>query len=547
MIRIVIACLTIMGGPVAAGTLIVNARIYTVDQNQPQATALLITDAGVIGAVGDSARLRAQYPNADIVDLDGRTVLPGFQDAHLHALEAGMYEDFCLPPQFGDETEYRYALEECAAIASGEWVLGAGVNMATLLEQVRDPLALIDAMIPDRPALIVDDLGHGAWANSLAFARAGLDPSGPDPQGGMFAPNLSGGVSGVVLESLAQTMLDAAFPPTDENLDAAYISLASALRTLAEHGVTTVSDAGGYWPRGHDDVWRMMEADGLMTVRASNALYVYPDKPMERQISELAARYDARPGALVRFDQVKLYVDGILSQATSAMNKPYAAWLGLPPDQARGFEYFRGGALAEYAKRLSRAGFKLHIHATGDRGARLALDAIQAADQAPGPHRITHLYLVDPSDRPRFAELGVVADFQYAAASLDREYRVYMRDLIGRRETAMLPMGALLDAGATVTVSSDWDADELSPMRKLQVVVTDGVTDLETAIRLMTLNPAILLGHADQTGSLSPGKLADIVVLDRDIFTIPASRLGAVSVDATLLGGKPVYDPTGLF
>ncbi|MGB0506424.1 MAG: amidohydrolase [Pikeienuella sp.] len=547
MIRTLVACFALWGGGAAADVLLVNARVHTVDEALLKAEALLITDDGLIGAVGSSSDLKTAYPLADIVDLGGRMVLPGFQDAHLHALEAGMYEDFCLPPQFGDATDYRYALEECADIASGDWVLGAGVNMISLLTEVADPLALIDAIIPDRPALIIDDLGHGAWANSVALARAGLDAAGPDPQGGMFAPNLAGGVSGVVLESLSQTMLDVVFPPTEANLDRSYFSLVSALRVLAAHGVTTVSDAGGYWPRGHDEVWRMVEADGLMTVRASNALYVYPDRPMEQQIAELVARYDARPGALVRFDQVKLYVDGILSQATGALNAPYAEWLDLPPELASGFEYFRGGALNEYARRLSHAGFKLHIHTTGDRGTRLALNAIEGANAAPGPHRITHLYMIALADMPRFAALNVVADFQMASASLDREYRIFMRDMIGRREASMLPLRAMLKTNALVTLSSDWDADDLSPLHKLETVVTHAGVDLETAIRLMTLNPAKLLNHADQTGSIVVGKQADLVVLDRDLFVTPPSELGEVSVDATLLGGKPVYNPAGLF
>lgn len=276
---------------------------------------MAIDGDGVILAVGSTDKIVGAY--GDGIDLGGRMILPGFQDAHLHAVEAGITARFCILPQFGSKTDYAHALRACAhKQANRPWVMGAGVNMAALLESVDDPLGLIDAAIADRPAVVLDDLGHGAWANAPALAAAGFDKLKGDPQGGILVRYEDGALSGVVLESSAQVLLDASQPPTAENLEFARQSLTGAMQELARNGITSISDAGGYWPRGHEKVWHRAELDGTLTVRASNALYVYPNKPINEQIKDLIGRYSNSPDGLTRFNQVKLYVDDILSQTT---------------------------------------------------------------------------------------------------------------------------------------------------------------------------------------------------------------------------------------
>jgi len=553
---LLLAALLIQGNtvsPVLAADVFVlaNARVYTVDADRSWAEAVAINPAGVIAGVGSTKDVLAAFPDADVVDLKRRMVLPGFQDVHLHAVEAGISASFCEMPQFGDAATFEAALGECAVHRDGgEWIMGAGVNMTGLLDSVADPLALIDAAVPDRPAVIIDDIGHGAWANSRALAAAGFDRLTEDPAGGLLVRGADGQLSGVVLESLSQTLVDMAQQPTDANLAFAYESLAGAMKVLSANGITTVSDAGGYWPRGHETVWKMAERNGILSVRSSNALYVYPDKPVAQQLSELTRRLIRDPDALVRFDQAKIYVDGILTQATGALYAPYAAGLELAPGDQLGFDYFPRETLFRYARALSAAGFQLHFHATGDRGVGLALDAIAAADPASGPHRITHLYLVDPKDRPRFAALGVVADFQISPSSIEPTYLNFLTSFIGDRAASILPLRALVDSGALVTLSSDWDADELSPLIKLQTVLTrrrQAAPDLATAIEMMTINPAKLLRHADRTGSIEPGKLADLAILDRALFEVEPASIGEANVVATIFQGAVVFDSEGLF
>ncbi|WP_157845923.1 amidohydrolase [Kiloniella litopenaei] len=540
--------------------LIVNAQIYTVDKSMPWAEAVLVEN-GVIAEVGTEKELLDKISsNVEVIDLGERMLMPGFQDPHLHALEAGINETVCFLPAEGTEEIYRgeigYCLDEQH---DNPWFMGAGVSMPALLETVESPMAFLDRLIPDRPAVILDNLGHGAWANTKAMQAVGYldfqETPGVHPQGGLIDRHpFTGRLTGVVFENAQQKLRNAALPPTKDNVDFAYESLLQALELLAENGITSVSDAGGYWPRGHQEAWIRAEEENLLTVRASNALYLYPDLPFEEQIAEFQKRYSNDPAKLLRFNQAKIYVDGILSQATGALYQPYEVSLDLPKDLQRGFLYFEEETLFDYVSALERLGFQVHFHATGDRGVGLALDAVAHAGKENGSrgiqHRITHLYLVDQKDVSRFTGLNVITDFQLAPSSTSSETKRYLAGFIGNRAENLMPARKLYEAGVEVVLSSDWDAEELSPLMKIEAVLTqkDGAFDrVEDVIEMMTLNVAKLLQHADKTGSIEPGKLADFVVLDRNILDIPVNEIGAVNVEATLLGGEVVYDPKGLF
>ncbi|MFD2204783.1 amidohydrolase [Kiloniella antarctica] len=552
------------GYAVDEGYLIVNANIYTVDRGMPWAEAVLV-EKGTITAVGSESELLKQVGQKyDVIDLGGRLLMPGFQDPHLHALEAGINETACFLPAEGSADTYReeigYCLEEQD---QSDWFIGAGVSMPALLETVDSPVVFLDELIPDRPAVILDNLGHGAWANSQALQAVGysdlpidppIDPPINPPGGILDRDLLSGQLTGVVFENAQQKLRNAALPPTDENVDFAYNSLISALGVLAENGITTVSDAGGYWPRGHQEAWVRAEQEGVLTVRASNALYLYPDLPFEEQMAEFEKRYMNDPDGLLRFNQAKIYVDGILSQATGALYAPYEQALNLPQELERGFLYFDKETLFKYVSKLENIGFQLHFHATGDRGVGLALDALEQAKKQNSKtgmrHRITHLYLVDEKDVPRFTQLGVVTDFQLAPSSTNPETKRYLEGFIGARAEGLMPARKLYDAGVDVVLSSDWDAEDLSPLLKIQAVLTqekDAFEDIGSVVEMMTINVAKLLHHEDETGSIEVGKQADFVVLDRDIFNLPVREIGEVRVEATLLGGEPVYDPNNLF
>ncbi|QDI77336.1 MULTISPECIES: amidohydrolase [Leisingera] len=529
-----------------------NAEIYTVNEARSWAEALSIGEDGKISAVGSEAEvLAAAGEGAEIVDLGGRMVLPGFQDIHLHAVEAGVNAVLCPFEPFDTLAGYKATVRDCAGKGgTGAWVLGAGLNMVNLLELHPNPVEVLDALSPDRPVMILDDIGHGAWANSLALQAAGYDTAEDAANGNIILRGAGGRPNGVVLENAPHNLRTLAFPPTQENLDFAYDSLLNAAAELNANGITSISDAGGYWPQGHHEVWDRAEDSGALTVRASNAFYIYPDRPLDGQLSELKKLYHNDPDRLVRFNVAKIYVDGILSQATGALLQPYETDLGLPEGEEYGYLYFGKEVLMRAARDLSAAGFQLHFHVTGDYGARLALDAIAQAAPEAGPHRLTHLYLADPTDYPRFAELGAIADLQLAPSAVSKDYEAFIAEFIGGRTDLLLPAGALLAAGATVTLSSDWDADELNPLIKIETAVSrerNGLPDVAAAIEAMTINPAIALRHADRTGSIEAGKFADLVVLSENILDIPLESISSVAIEATLLQGGAVFDAAGLF
>jgi hypothetical protein len=533
---------------------LINGRIYTVNEANPWAEALLIDNDGMIVQVGATDAIMT-YNVTKMVDLKQRLVLPGFQDAHLHVVEAGINAQLCYIDEDAFVAELPFYFQDCpngGEFGNQGWIVGAGIDVGILLEDTTQeyPITVLDEAYPTTPVLILDSLGHGAVANSAAMAAVGYNVIEGDPPGGiLIRDEFTNELTGIVLENAQQPLRDAAFPPTVENQQLAYESLLDALETLAQNGITTVSDAGGFYRQAQTEAWARVELEGVLTVRASNALYVYPDTGLDEQLRELTSRHSNDPNSLVRFNQAKIYVDGILSLLTGALYEPYS--LALPEQDAYGFEYF-GEALQNVSETLSNAGFQLHFHVTGDRGAGLALDAIERlSNNATAPHRLTHLYLVNETDWTRFAQLGVVADFQLAPSSVDTSYTEFMKNLIGEtRASQLLPALELYNAGALLTLSSDWDADVLSPIRKIQTVLTrpDGRSfpNVESVIPLLTINPAVLLQHDDKTGSIEVGKSADLVVLDKNIFELQVDEIHTAQVILTMFQGEVIYDPEGI-
>lgn len=554
---------------VAAQQILDNAIVYTVDEANPDqsAEAIAIDELGMIVAVGSSANVTAAFPNYPITDLGGQLVLPGFQDVHLHAVEAGINGQMCyISSEDGmEDIPFWFDEADCpdGGLFGGQgWVMGAGVHLAAIIAELagnktaRYPIDVLDESFPDTPVVILDQFGHGALANTAAMEAVGYT-NGQDPPGGQILRDADGALLGIVTENAQQKLREAAFPSTDENKELAFQSLKDALDELKKHGVTTVSDAGGFWRQAQTESWTRAEEEGILTVRASNALYVYPDENIGEQLPKLQARYSNDPEALVRFNQAKIYVDGILSLSTAKLNEPYEydPFADCRSDAADwdGFEYFGDNStLAFISQALANSGFQLHYHVTGDKGVDLALSAIESVQSNNDiePHRITHCYLVDELDRPRFADLGVVADMQLAPSSVSVEYVEGMNEFLGaERAATLLPAVELYEAGAMMTLSSDWDADTLSPLLKMETVLNRptgrSFANLTTVIPMMTINAAKLLQHDDKTGSITVGKCADLVVIDKDIFNMSTDQISSAEVVRTYLQGELIFGGRG--
>ncbi len=531
--------------PVSSGvTVVVNANVYTVDANQGWAEAFAYDEAGVIIAVGAEADVRAVAGEGPtVIDAGDKMVLPGFQDAHVHVPEAGINAEMCFFPRGLTLSDYEALATDCdGEQGESDWVRAAGASLFDLRDTDESPLAVLDRAVPDRPAIVLDDLGHAVWTNTLGLEAAGIRPDDPDPQGGVFHRDASGHLSGLLLEDAQQLVRNAAAPDDETN----YRGLLLAMEELAANGVTTVSDAGGYWGQNHPAAWERALAEGTLTVRAANSLYVYPGLPIDEQLAELEARFSNDSGWL-RFDTAKVYVDGILDLGTASLLGPY----DVPVDEhyPSGFNYFTPEQLSTYVNELHTIGYRISFHVIGDKAVRDALDVIEAIDDnaqsiADRRHRTTHTYLVHPDDLPRFAEIGVIADFQQSADAVATDYHEFLAEFVGDQAFDLIPTAQLIEANATVTLSSDWDAGPLPPLGTIERSLTrdaNAVPDLETALAMHTIDAAYALGHHDTTGSIEVGKFADYVVLQHNLFDLDPADIDDTTILFTVVAGTPVH------
>ena len=544
---------------------VVNAKVYTVDRDLSIAQAVLVEN-GLLSKVGtDQQILDGLDESVRVIDLGGKFMMPGFQDAHLHLAEAGFNELMCLFDETLPSIEsYRDQFEECDCKSENlrsPWILGAGISVSEMLfDKTQTPRAFLDELFPNKPVLILDNVGHGGWVNTKALMLAKYDVDQPiQPQGGIILTDSTGSATGVLFENAQQRVRDVAFQAVDPDQTLSYKGLLKGLVTLAENGVTSISDAGGYWSRNDQRLWRRAEFENKMTVRAFNALYVFPDKDVEKQISDISAMFSDNSQQLVKFNTVKIYVDGILSLGTSALNDEYVFSVVEELNYPRGFEYFTKADLSRYATAFDKFGFQMHFHVTGDRAVSLALDAIEQAilnnHTENARHRLTHAYIINKSDRPRFNQLGVIVDFQLNPSSLDtRNYRPFLQDILGaHRAKDLIPVNAMLEEKAKVILSSDYDAGPVSVLGTIQRALSrrdnseQRVPSLDKAIEMVTIDVAYALNNEKNTGSIEVGKQADLIVLDHDITELPVKKIGSTQVLATIVGGHIVYDSDSIF
>jgi hypothetical protein len=276
-------------------------------------------------------------------------------------------------------------------------------------------------------------------------------------------------------------------------------------------------------------------------------LWAYPDEDDTQQIAALATMYSNDPDSLLRRSQVKLYADGEISHTTAALSfnyKNFVQWAG-----PTGLQYFDPTRLERYVTELEAVGFDMHIHTIGNRGVTNALDAIEAARATNGNlgarHRLTHVYLIDGQDEDRFAQLDVTVDFQpwgLAPGNLWFFYSPYIGSYwINNR---MLLLRTLYDTGARVVLSSDFDVGVLNPFAIMEAALTRGaesLPNLAAAVRAYTIDPAYLMRQEQLVGSIERGKRADLVVLDRDPFSLPLNQLDQTRVLLTLVDGREVW------
>ncbi|MEM7247744.1 MAG: amidohydrolase [Acidobacteriota bacterium] len=534
---------------------------YTVDPTRPSASAVAVRD-GVLVLIGsDAEALALRGPRTHVLDLEGRMVMPGAHDSHVHILEAFHAAGGGCPLPTGlPLDDYVPIVSDCLPDGeASDWVLGFGHSIFDLRSEIEagaNPREALDAAVPDLPAAFLEGTSHSVWANSRALEAVGIDASTPDPTGGVILRDpMTGEPNGVLLDAAGELVFDLAFTPGPSLDDLNDSALLQGLEHANRHGITSLCDARCYWRRGYDTAWERARDAGQLTVRAVVGLWAYPyETDDDGQLTELIARYSNDPDSRLRFSQVKLYCDGEIEHNTAALHEPYEVdptFFEGPLAGPRGLNYFDETRLTRYVTELEAAGFDAHVHAIGDRGVTEALNAIEAARIANGGtttprHRLTHVSLVDPDDVPRFAALDVTADIQpLEQNTFEWLYDIYLGPTVIPRKAQRLR--DLHEAGVRVVLSSDFDVGDISPFAGMEAALrlrTQSLPDIDAAIRAYTIDAAYLMRQEDRVGSLEIGKLADLIVLDRNITTIPTTELSETQVLWTLLEGGEVWrDP----
>ncbi|MER7752232.1 amidohydrolase [Kitasatospora sp. NPDC097643] len=533
-----------------------HGPVHTGDAARTRATGLAVTGERIT-AVGHDEVRELIGPGTEVVDLRGKLLLPGFQDAHVHAVYGGTELATCDLTGTVGVADY---LERIRAYAEAHpaqaWITGSGWSLESF-DGGLPTRQLLDSVVPDRPVYLTNRDHHGAWANTRALELAGLTRDTPDPADGRIEREPDGTPAGTLQEG-ATTLVARLVPPATaaDRLD----GLLRAQRLLHSLGITGWQDALlGEFNGQPDpsDAYLAAARSGALTARVTGALWWDRDRGAE-QIPELVERRAELSHGRFRASSVKVMQDGIAENFTAALTSPYLDGCGCATGNT-GLSFVDPVALRGYVTELDALGFQVHFHALGDRAVREALDAVEAARAANGwrgnRHHLAHLQVVHPDDLNRFARLGAIANIQPLWAAHEPQMDELTIPFLGPERAAwQYPFGALQRAGATLAAGSDWPVSSPDPLAGLHVAVNrmepearDGRVflpeqrlDLASAIAAYTAGSAHVNGH-DDAGTLTVGHLADLVVLDRDILTAPAEEIAQAHVLRTYVAGHLVH------
>ncbi len=546
-----------------ADLVVVNATVHTMDPDRPRAEALAVRDGRIV-ALGTTRAILEAYDPDETIDAAGRTVIPGLIDAHAHIENLGEFlrtidlVDTESPKEVADLVR-----DAAGSTEPGEWILGRGWDQNDWEVKEFPERGILDEVAPDHPVYLKRVDGHAIWVNSRALEAAGIDADTPDPAGGRILRGPGGEPTGVLIddaEDLVEPLIEPDAEEVARRLDAAQHHLVSL-------GVTGVHDMGT--KAGEVRVYAERAAAGEVLPRL--VLYLDSDDPalFDWWESDGRSEVPGGDGARVRVAGFKLYADGALGSRGAALLEPYSDDPG-----NRGLLVTRPDTLAARTARTLTVGLQPAIHAIGDRGNRVALDAIEhawreevadgtaayGADPEPGyagwpnrPPRIEHAQVVAPEDIGRFVELGVIASFQPTHATSDM---YWAEDRVGsERIEGAYAWRTFREAGARLACGSDFPVERANPFHGLYAAVTrqdqEGWPEggwrpaermtREEALACFTRDAAAAAGMDDEVGSLEVGKRADFLILDVDPMAVPTERIWTIAPLRTVIDGETVH------
>jgi len=538
-------------------TVLVHGKVWTENPKQPEAEAVAIAD-GKIVAVGDSAKiLKLAVPKTKVIELAGRRVVPGFNDAHVHLIDGGMSLTAVQLRDADSSAEMRRRIADYVKkLLPGEWILNGEWDNELWNPSTLPTHELIDEATANNPVFVERLDGHMALANALAMQVAGVDKDTPDVPGGEIIRDAAGNPTGIFKDA-ARLLIDRVVPPpTTLQMEQA---VAAAEKYAAENGVTSIQDmwGGGVPPATVAKELRIYQAflqGGLLQLRISQ----HQPLPEWQKLAQIGVQADFG-NTFLHIGGLKGFADGSLGSHTAWLREPY---LDVPPgpnsNGIAGPELLKPEQMYADISGADKAGLQIAIHAIGDRANQAILDFYQRVEQDNGPRdrrlRIEHAQILAPQDIPRFAQLHVIASMQPLHLADDGRWTEFR---IGpdRLKTAFA-FKSLLDAGVVLAFGSDWPVAPMKPLRGIYAAVTrrtrdgkhpDGWTpeqkiSVAQAVHAYTMGSAYAEFEDDIKGSIENNKLADIVVLDTDIFQATPDQLGAAKVDITIIGGKVIFD-----
>ncbi|OEZ58810.1 amidohydrolase [Duganella sp. HH105] len=530
-----------------ADTIIDHANGYTLNAagTLQRFSSLAFDDLGRIVAVGSERETAARLPKAEHIDVQGKTLLPGLIDAHGHVFELG---EIASGVELFSATSLGGAVRAVGEFSRSHpknaWIRGFGWNQEVWKLGRFPTAAELDAVVGDRPVLLSRVDGHAVWVNTKALEMAGIDRNTPDPKGGKIERDAAGKPSGVLVDAAMELVNKVVPLPTPNE---ARGMLDHALAVLSKAGLTSVHDAGIRVVQ--DDLYRDYADHGKLTTR------VYA------MIGDTAADFDelSKEGPLKSYANdvyalaaVKLYSDGALGSRGAALLAPYS---DMP--STKGLLFYPSAEMQAKMNKAMKAGYQVNVHAIGDAGNRQILDAyaqlIPKYNNVELRHRIEHAQVVALEDIPRFKALGIVPSMQPTHATSDQnmaEQRVGHERIKGA-----YAWRTFLDQGSRIACGSDFPVESPNPFEGLHAAVTrqnnagvpaggwykNQAMTLTEAFRCFTLDAAYAAHQENVIGTLEPGKWADFILIDRDLFKLPAEQIGKTQVLQTWMGGKRVY------
>ncbi|MBI1271999.1 amidohydrolase family protein [bacterium] len=539
-----------------ADLVMLNGAVHTMDAARSKKEALCL-EGGRIVYVGSNKGARRFIENATkVLDLKGSMVLPGFHDCHVHLVEGGMHLNECNLDELKSIDEVLETIKNYRDRNPDKvWIKGSGWGLP-LFEDANARKELLDKIESEKPIFLESQDYHSAWVNSKALEIAGISKESEDPEGGHIEKDpKTGEPTGTLRESAIDLVLRHLPPPSQEDFRQ---GLLRGQALAAAYGITSIQDAC-VGPAVHE-AYRKGDGDGILTVNVNTAIKIDPLKDDASQVEKLKILANRFREGRLKVSSAKIFADGVIEAKTANLLLPYSDKKG-----GNGKLNFAPIRLASLVSKLESAGIQVHIHSIGDGATRASLDAFEQSRRLnPENHKrrshIAHLELIDRSDLPRFASLSITATIQPYWAQQD-EYIVRLTEpVLGKeRSENIYPFKSLRDEGARLAGGSDWPVSSLNPLEAIQVALTRKAIDknvdawlphqkliLKDCLEAYTINGAFINNRDSETGSLEVGKYADIIILDRDLYTVPAGEIARVNVLKTFFRGKEVFSKKDL-